>query len=69
MDAVTGTQIPFTTGVNGSHSVTIAGCAGPFLLHVLGATAGASNVDLDSLAAAGSAGTTVNDSGDDRWLS
>jgi len=60
LDATSGTQIPFTTGANGSYSVNIAGYVGPFLLHVLGMTSGGSSVDLYSLASASSAGATVN---------
>ncbi len=59
LDAVTGTQIPFVTTASGSYSVDIAGYTGPFLLHVLATAAGAP-VNLYSLAAASSAGSTVN---------
>jgi PASTA domain len=60
LDAATGTQIPFLTEANGSFSVNVFGYAGPFLLHVLGVTAGAAPVNLYSLAAASSGGTTIN---------
>jgi hypothetical protein len=60
LDAATGTQIPFLTEANGSYSVNVFGYAGPFLLHVLGVTAGAAPVNLYSLAAASSGGTTIN---------
>jgi hypothetical protein len=62
LDAVTGTQIPFTTEANGTYSVDVFGYTGPFLLRVLGVSTGGTPVDLYSLAAAATsaAGTTVN---------
>ena len=60
LGAATGTQIPFLTEANGGYSVNVFGYAGPFLLHVLGVTAGAAPVNLYSLAAASSGGTTIN---------
>jgi beta-lactam-binding protein with PASTA domain len=60
LDAVTGTQLPFTTDAGGNYSVNVFGYTGPFLLHVLGVTSGGSPVNIYSLAAASSAGTTVN---------
>jgi PASTA domain len=62
LDAVTGTQIPFTTDANGNYSVDVFGYSGPFLLRVLGVSTGATPVDLYSLAAAATnaGGTTVN---------
>jgi PASTA domain len=62
LDAVTGTQIPFTTDVNGNYSVDVFGYTGPFLLRVLGVSTAATPVDLYSLAAAATnaGGTTVN---------
>jgi hypothetical protein len=60
LDAATGTQIPFVTDAGGNYSVNVFGYAGPFLLHVLGVTSGNSPVNIYSLAAASSAGMTVN---------
>lgn len=60
LDAATGTQIPFATDAGGNYSVNVFGYAGPFLLHVFGVTSGSSPVNIYSLAAASSAGTTVN---------
>lgn len=62
LDAVTGTQIPFTTDVKGNYSVDVFGYSGPFLLRVLGVSAGGTPVDLYSLAAtaATAGGTTVD---------
>jgi hypothetical protein len=62
LDAVTGTEIPFTTDAKGNYSVNVFGYSGPFLLRVLGVSTGATPVDLYSLAAAATnaGGTTVN---------
>jgi hypothetical protein len=62
LDAVTGTQIPFTTDGHGNYSVNVFGYTGPFLLRVLGVTTGGTAVNLYSLApaAASAAGTTIN---------
>ena len=62
LDAVTGTQIPFTTDASGNYRVDVFGYTGPFLLRVLGVSLGATPVDLYSLAAAATTagGTTVN---------
>jgi hypothetical protein len=62
LDAVTGTQISFTTNASGNYSVDVFGYTGPFLLRVLGVTLGATPVDFYSLAAAAktAGGTTVN---------
>jgi hypothetical protein len=62
LDAVTGTQIPFTTDANGNYDVNVFGYSGPFLLRVLGVSTGGTPVDLYSLAAAATnaGGTTVN---------
>jgi hypothetical protein len=60
LDAATGTQIPFVTDASGNYSVNVFGYAGPFLLHVLGVTSGSSPVNMYSLAASSSAGTTIN---------
>jgi hypothetical protein len=62
LDAVTGTEIPFTTDANGNYSVNVFGFSGPFLLRVLGISTGGTPVDLYSLAstATTAGGTTVN---------
>jgi hypothetical protein len=62
LDAVTGTQIPFTTDANGNYSVNVFGYTGPFLLRVLGVSTGGTPVDIYSLAPAATTagGSTVN---------
>lgn len=60
LDAVTGTQIPFVTGTDGSYSVNLNGYTGPFLLHVRGITSGGSPLNLYSLASSANIGKTVN---------
>lgn len=60
LDAVTGSQIPFITGSNGTYTVDLNGYSGPFLFHVRGITAGGAPVDLYSLATKSSFGKTVN---------
>jgi hypothetical protein len=62
LDAVTGTQIPFTTDANGNYTVDVFGYTGPFLLRVLGISTGGTPVDIYSLApaAASAGGATVN---------
>ena len=60
LDAVTGTEIPFTTDASGNYSVDVFGYTGPFLIHVLALTAGATPVSIYSIATTGSAGTIVN---------
>jgi hypothetical protein len=62
LDAVTGTQIPFTTDANGNYTVNVFGHTGPFLLRVLGVSTSGTPVDIYSLApaAASAGGATVN---------
>jgi hypothetical protein len=62
LDAVTGTQIPFTTDANGNYTVNVFGYTGPFLLRVLGVSTGGTPVDIYSLApaVASAGGATVN---------
>lgn len=60
LDAVSGTQYPFTTDANGNFSVNITTAAGPFLVHVTGLTSGGAQSDAYSIITKAQLGTPLN---------